>query len=169
LKHLRQVVWHILPTLVVFLALVGVQFFGSAVIAFVFIIDDAYEAISTWEFVTLIALVLLRALAVCIVLLPAGLILDKLTRSRPVWLRLLLPIPFIVASGFLIYGYWHIPEETYVKWFSSVYHVVIFLIALIAVFAPYWYILQALRFFVWLVKKIRVVIARAVSPSRACT
>ena len=161
--------WHILPTCAVFLTLVGVQLFGSAVIALVFTIDDAYKAISSWEFVTLIALVLFRALVVCIVLLPAGLMLDKLTRSRPVWLRLVLPISFIVASGFLIYGYWHISEGSYARWLSSVHYAVLFLIVLIAVFAPYWYILQTQRFFVFLGKKVRVAIAQADSPGRACT
>lgn len=169
MRHLRQVVWHILPTCAVFLTLVGVQLFGSAVIALVFIIDDAYEAIPSWEFVTLIALVLFRALVVCLVLLPTGVMLDRLTRSRPAWLRLVLPIPFIVASGFLIYGYWHISEGPYARWLSSVHYAVLFLIALIAVFAPYWYILQAQRFFLWLIKKARIVVAQAVSPSRACS
>jgi hypothetical protein len=153
LKHLRQIAWHILPTCAVFLTLVGVQLFGSATVALVFIIDDANETISTWQVITLIALVLFRALAVCIVLLPAGLTLDKLTRNRPVWVRLLLPIPFIVAAGFLIYGYWHISEGPYARWLSLVHYAVLFLIALIAVFAPYWYILQTQRAFVWSVKK----------------
>ena len=161
--------WHILPTLVVFLALVGVQLFGSAVIALVFIIDDAYEAISTGEFITLIALVLFRALVLCAALSPLGLVLDRLTRNRLVWLRILLPIPFIVASGFLIYGYWNIPEETYAKGFSSLDDIVVFLIALITVFAPYWYILQAQRSLIWLAKKIRIAITRAVRCNLTCT
>ena len=167
LKHLRQVVWHVPPTLAVFLALVGIQLFGSAVIAFAFIIDDACESISPREYITLVALILLRALVVCVAIFPMGLSLDRLTRSRSIWLRLLPPIPLLVASGLLFYASWIAPQGPLSRWVPS-HYLMLFLIALAALFAPYWYILQAQRLSVWLLKKARSIIVQAVSPSRAC-
>jgi hypothetical protein len=157
-RYLRQIVWHVFPSFTVFLLLVGVQLFGVAVISTVFIIDNAFEINSIWEPIGLILTIVFQALVPCLVLFPTAVVLDRLTRNGPVWLRIVLPFPFILASAFLVYVYFHtqLSEDTYGKWLSLIEQVATLLLVLLVTFSPYWYILQVQRLLMWLFNKSRI-------------
>jgi hypothetical protein len=166
-KYFRQIVWHIFPMLVVFLITMGVQLFVVTFIATVLILisggDNVGEFNSTWEPIIIIMIVLFNALVPCVVLFPTVWALDRLTSNRPVWLKVMLPIPFMLASAFLaflVYIYFHIqiPEVVHDFWLSLIDELVILMVALVAIlalFAPYWYVLHIQRGLVEFVKKIR--------------
>jgi hypothetical protein len=143
----------------------GIQLFVVTFIVTVLILisggANTGEFNSIWEPIGIILIMLFNALLPCVVLFPTALSLDRLTRHRPVWLKIMLPFPFILASvflAFLLYIYFHVetPEVVHDFWLSLIDELVTLLVALVvtlALFAPYWYVLQVQRFLVRLVKE----------------
>ena len=167
--------WHIFPILAVFFTLMGIQLFVGYFIAFVFvmIVEDPVLFNSIWEHVGMFLIILFNALLPSIALFPIALGLDELTRNRAVWLKLVLPLPFILVSvAFLMLAYIlcfpiGVFEYTHTWWFSLMSAVVILLIVTLGVifafFVPYWYLVQIQRFLAWFVKKT----IRAISKDEA--
>lgn len=169
IKHFRQVMWHFLPMSVVFLIVLGIQLFVITFMMTVLILlfagdGDFFGPNAGSESVGALLIILFNALLPCAILFPIALILDKLTRNRAIWLNIILPLPFILASAglaFLLLFYFstETPGIAYAFWLSLIDKLVIFLIALaaiLALFVPYWYILQVERLLVWSVRRIRL-------------
>lgn len=140
-KYLRQSVWHIVPAAVVFLIVLGVQLSIVGFLATVLILisggeGDTVDPNIVGESIGVMLVILFNALLPCVILFPIAFILDRLTRHRPVWLKAVLPLPFLLMSAILampvlVYFFIGIPEILYTFWLSIVDELVILLIVLV--------------------------------------
>ena len=168
MKYLRLIIWHILPTVTIFLVLLGIQLIPITAFGVILALfgPDETGSVSTREFVYAILLLVSNALSPSIglfFLVPA---LDKSLRNKSVCLKIVLPFPFILVASLMTYVLFHIPvpEYGFTGWSVLVRHVTIILILLVAAFAPYWYILQTQRLVVWLLKRVVTTITRSREP-----
>ncbi len=165
MKYLRQIAWHIFPTAIVFLVLLGIQllpvtFFGVALALFG---TGEIGSISASELGSLILLVVFNALFPSVGRFLIALTLDTLVRSKPVWTKIVLPFLFILAAPLLAYVWFQIPvpEDEFAWWSTLIDKVMSTLVLSMAAFVLYWYILQIQRFVVWLLKKAPRAITRS--------
>lgn len=111
MKYLRQIAWHILPTVIVFLTLLGIQFLPAAAFVVILALFSTSEtgSVSTWEFVSAILVAVSNALVPSVGLFFIAPVLDRSVRNKPVWLKIVLPFPFILAVSLLVYTGLRIP------------------------------------------------------------
>lgn len=168
-KYLHQITWHIFPMSVVFFILMGFHLFVIFLIAtrFFMVFDAPGELDGSWVPIAgviggMILISLFNAFVPSVILFLIALTLDRLTKNRPIWLKIVLPFPFILALtnlvlAFILYTYFSAGIPTYSWWLSLINLSVILLVALLvvifALFTPYWYGLQTQRFLIWLVMK----------------
>ena len=169
MKYLRLIVWHILPTVTVFLALLGIQLIPLTAFGIIVALFGTGEtgSVFTWELTCGFLLLVSRAFLPSIGLLFITLVLDRLVRHRAVWLKIVLPFPFILVTLLLVYIWFQIPvpEDELVWWSVMIDWVMSMLVLLTATLTPYWYILQTQRFVVWLLKKAVSATTRSLEPS----